>query len=177
MSFSPVGLQSPSEFLRHVVDADMADFGAPNQVELRLAHHACTSLLSLRDWVYETHKTKTWTFQTRQFGPISTKGRFLGDLCAIEPDFEIISDIANASKHMVLENSRKLTDLFGAANVHIQSHGGSGMLGFGALGSGAIGSLPTTSVFVQIGNHFYDVLQCAQKVHGLWKQLFAENDW
>jgi hypothetical protein len=128
MSNSTVGLQNPEEFLRHVVDADMREFAAPNQAELRLAHHACTSLFSLRDWVYETYRGKVWTYRARQFPAISTKTKFLEDLCAIESDFEIGSDIANASKHMVLDSGRRLTELHGAANVHIQSHGGSGRL-------------------------------------------------
>jgi hypothetical protein len=177
MGNSAIGLQNPKEFLRNVVDPDMADFASPNQAELRLAHHACTSLFSLRDWVYVTHRGKTWTYRSRPFQPISSKKKFLADLCAIESDFEIISDIANASKHMILDSGRGLTDLYGAANVHIQLHGGSGLLGFGALGGGAIGSMPTASVFVQIGTTFHHVLQCAQRVHGVWNELFAENNW
>jgi hypothetical protein len=99
------------------------------------------------------------------------------DLCSIVPDFEIISDIANATKHMVLDTSRRLTDLHGAANVHIQTHGGSGLLGFGALGGGAIGSMPTSGVFVQIATGFHDVFQCASKVQDVWEELFSENGW
>jgi hypothetical protein len=105
------------------------------------------------------------------------KLKFSEDLCTIEPDFEIISDIANATKHMVLDSARRLTDLHGAASVHIQAHGGSGLLGFGVLGRGAIGSMPTSSVFVQIGTGFHNVLQCACRMHALWKELFAENPW
>jgi hypothetical protein len=36
------------------------------------------------------------------------KLKFSEDLCTIEPDFEIISDIANATKHMVLDSARRL---------------------------------------------------------------------
>jgi hypothetical protein len=173
------GIQTPKEFLAHVVDPDMSAFGAPGQAELRLAYHACNSLLALRDWVAESHKGKGWTFRGQPFQAISPKKKtkFLTDLCTIEPDFEIISDIANASKHMVLDTTRRLTDLYGSANVHIQTHGGSGLLGFGALGGGAIGSMPTSRVFVQIGSGFNDVLQCASKVHDIWKELFVENGW
>jgi hypothetical protein len=134
-------------------------------------------LFALRDWVFETHKGTTWTFRSQQYRPLSGKTKFLEDLCAIESDFEIVSDIANASKHMVLNTDRRLTELHGAANVHIQSHGGSGLLGFGAWGGGAIGSVPTQTIFVQIGTAFHPVLERANKVHGVWKELFAENGW
>lgn len=176
MSNSAVGLNTPGEFLKYVVGPDMGAFASSGQAELRLAYHACTSLFSLRDWVYEAHKNKAWTFRGKAYPPIAFKTKFFKDLCSIDPDFEIISDIANATKHMVLDTSR-LTDLHGAANVHIQTHGGSGLLGFGALGGGAIGSMPTSRVFVQIGTGFHDVLQCASKVHDVWKELFSENGW
>jgi hypothetical protein len=176
MANSTLGLRSPKEFLQHVVDQDMADFGAPDQAELRLAYHACNSLFALRDWVYETHKGKTWTFHSTQFQSIANKGTFLKDLCTVEADFELVSDIANASKHMVLRADRRLTKLSGSANVHIQTSGG-GMLGFGAIGEGAIGEGPSDRVIVEIDLGFRDVLQCAVKVHNAWKQLFIENQW
>jgi hypothetical protein len=90
------GLQTPKEFLLQVVDPDMTAFAG--QVELRLAYHACISLFTPRDWVYETHKGNVWTFQTRSFPAISGKTRFLTDLCSLESDFEIIADIAKLFK-------------------------------------------------------------------------------
>jgi hypothetical protein len=173
----PVGLKNPKEFLSHVVDQDMSAFGAPGQAELRLGYHACTSLLSLRDWVYEDQKNNVWTFRGRTYPPIRSKTKFFQELCGIESDFKIISDIANATKHMVLDTSRRLTDLHGAANVHIQTIAGSGLLGDGALGGGAIGSISSARVLVHIGAGFHDVLQSATKVHNLWRELFVENHW
>jgi hypothetical protein len=172
MSNSAVGLNTPSEFLKYVVGPDMGAFASSGQAELRLAYHACTSLFSLRDWVYEARKNKAWTFLGKAYPPIAFKTKFFEDLCSIDPDFEIISDIANATKHMVLDTSRRLTDLHGAANVHIQTHGGSGLLGFGALGGGAIGSMPTSRVFVQIGTGFHDVLQVPARCTTFGKSYF-----
>lgn len=172
-----IGLKSPQEFLMHVVAPDMAAFAAPNQAELRLAYHACTSLFSLRDWVFESHKNKPWTLNGTSYRPITGKAIFLEDLCKVEPAFEIVADIANATKHMVLDTTRRLTDLHGAANVHIHTISGSGLLGHGAISGGAIGSTSTTHVFVQIGSGFFDVLEAATKVHDLWKKLIAENGW
>lgn len=174
---SAVGLKDPNDFLAAVVNPDMAAFAAPGQAELRLAYHACTSLFSLRDWVYESHKNKPWTCRGTTYRAITGKTKFFEDLCSIEPDFEIVSDIANATKHMVLDTTRRLTDLHGAANVHIRTIGGSGLLGHGALGGGPLGSTSSTHVFVQIGTGFFDVLQAATKVHDLWKELITENSW
>jgi hypothetical protein len=175
MANSTKGLNSPREFLRHVVDPDMAIF-AGNGPELRLAFHACNSLFALRDWVFEAHKGNTRTYQSRQFQAISSKASFFRDLRGIDSNFGTVADIANASKHMVLDG-RAVTDVSSSANVHIQTHGGSGLLGFGVLGGGAIGSVPTSRVFVEDGANLLDVLRCAQLVHGVWKELFDENDW
>jgi hypothetical protein len=155
------GLQTPREFLDHIVGPDMADFSQPGQTELRLAFHACTSLLSLRDWVAEKHDCSHWTYGTTRFGPID-KSRlvtFQNDLATVEPNFKIIVDIANASKHMVLDTGRRLTALHGAENVVITTDGS------------------TQRVFVKNGTRFDDVLQCAESVHDAWRRLFAQNSW
>src|SRR2546423_436049 len=113
------GLTTPREFLKDVVDVDVADFARPSQAELRLAFHACTSLLSLRDWVAEAHEGKRWTWRSTNKAPISKK-TLIVELIRIEGDFGVISDIANASKHMVLKPSRRQTDLYGASDVGLQ---------------------------------------------------------
>jgi hypothetical protein len=132
-----------------------------------LAFHACTSLLSLRDWVVAKYDGSQWTAGTKTFGPIDKNKpvvTFQNDLVAVEPNCEIIFDIANASKHMVLSTTRRMTDLYGAANVAIittsNSTGGN-----------------TQPVFVEIGTRFHDVLRCAESVHKAWKSLFAQNGW
>lgn len=169
MSTTNVGLSTPSEFLKHVVNPDMAEFSKPDQAELRLAYHSCNSLFALRDWVYEAHKNAKWKYQSKPFGPIKSKATFLTDLCSIEPDFKIVADIANASKHMVLDTTRRLTPLYGSANVYIHTTS-SGV-------NPANNAAPTFRVFVQIGSKFIDVLPCAKKVHTVWKTLFKENGW
>jgi hypothetical protein len=118
------GLQTPKEFLDHVAGPDMADFSRPEQANLRVAFHACTSLLSLRDWVAAKYDGSKWTDGTTVFGPIDKSKpvpTFQKDLVSVEPNFEIIFDIANASKHMVLDSARSLTELHGAANVAIMA--------------------------------------------------------
>jgi len=148
----------------------MKDFTAPGQSELRLAYHACTSLFSLRDWVFETHKSKPWTFRGVPYGPIVSKGKFHDDLCKVESDFGIISDLANATKHMILDPDRRNTNLHGVANVHIQISGS-------RSGAEPLSDEPSTSVYVHIDTTHYPVQKLATKVHKMWTELFAENVW
>ena len=54
-------IDTPAEFFRVVVETDVAEFEA-NQTDLRLAYHSCISLLSFRDWVFNTHKNKHWMY-------------------------------------------------------------------------------------------------------------------
>lgn len=169
-----VGLQTPKEFLTHVVGPDMAEFSAPGQAELRLAYHACISLFSLRDWVSQAQDGNPWIGDGVAYPIISANrpGVFATDLCRVEPGFEVIADIANATKHMVLD--RGLTSLYGAANVHISTL---------SVSSSAPASPPSPArtlagkVLVQIGPDFIDVLDNATKVHDMWKRLFAQNGW
>jgi hypothetical protein len=160
------GLQTPKEFLDHVVGPDMVDFSQPGQADLRVAFHACTSLLSLRDWVAAKYDGSQWADGANTFGPIDKKTvvTFQNDLVAVEPNFQIIFDIANASKHMVLNTTRRMTAPYGAESVAIittsNSTGGN-----------------TQRVVVEIATRVHDVLQCAESVHKAWKSLFAQNGW
>jgi hypothetical protein len=177
--FSTVGIATPKEFLDHVVDPDMADFANTTGTELRSAYHACVSLLSLRDWVGQAHHGKAWTYQGSPKGRIDKKKLKSGlgaGLVAIDDAFAKVFDIANASKHMVLDSGKKLTKLHGSANVHIQMTGGS-KLGQAELGNLILDSPGNPNVFVQIGTQFYAVLPLATQVHSIWKTLFAENGW
>jgi hypothetical protein len=48
-------IENTREFFDHVVCPDFNDFST-DRTNLRLAFHACTSLLSLRDWVHHAYK-------------------------------------------------------------------------------------------------------------------------
>ncbi len=84
-----------------------------------------------------------------------------------------MTDIANASKHMVLDR-RARTGLWGSANVENQSTGG-------AIGGGPIGGAPiggtSDRLVVKIDNTFHDVLDCVTAVHTVWIKLMRENTW
>jgi hypothetical protein len=170
------GISTPRDFLTYIANPDIADF-AKEITDLRVAHHACISLLSLRDWVVKHHNGKTWNYQSRLVGTLDArrpKQGFGHDLVGIEKDFKVIFDIANASKHMILAQSQRLTTLHGSANVSIQilSTGSSSPT---PAASGA--DAGPTRALVKIGSDYHDVLLAAQAVHAVWTTLFAENGW
>jgi hypothetical protein len=170
-----VGLETPKEFLNHVVDVDMAEFSAAGQAELRLAYHACISLFSLRDWVSRAQHGKAWTYNGTVHPVMEhdKPGVFYRELINIDPAFGVIADIANATKHMVLE--RGLTSLYGAANVHVVVVSASSD---GTTSSPSSSAAPSSMrVAVQIGSDFIDVLDQAKIVHDIWQKLFNENSW
>ena len=174
---SESGISTPKEFLLHIVDPDMEEFAREGEYSLRSAYHACVSLLSLRDWVGKDHDGKMWSYKSRQIGTIDQgrlKGGFGTDLVNIESDFEIVFDVANASKHMVLNPRQRLTPLYGFANVYIQVT--SGAFDISAFAPGAF-QTAQQCIFVKVDTHYHDLLACAQKVHAIWKELFAENGW
>lgn len=176
---SHVGISTPKEFLINVVKPDMDDLKSSSCTELRAAYHACISLLSLRDWVGLHHDGKPWQYKSVHQGVIDKsrlKAGFGADLISIDDSFAKVFDIANASKHMVLDSKQKLTDLYGSANVHIQPIGSS-ILGEAILDEMILGSAGTPTIFVQIGKDFFEVLPLADKVYEIWKELFDENGW
>jgi hypothetical protein len=167
-------IETPREFFDHVVDPDVSEFLA-NPLDLRAAYHACNSLLSLRDWVHTRHKTRPWSSGGAAKQPFAGKGQFQGALEALDQRFAIVTDIANASKHMILDQNRSRTNLAGNANTEVQqSHGG-------AIGSGPIGAAPiggtSSRIVVKIDNQFPDVKDCVTAVHAVWRNLLAENSW
>lgn len=170
---SLVGIASPKEFLTVVVNPDMAEF-ATNK-HLRFAHHACVSLLSLRDWVGLQHAGKAWKYRGSTIGtinPSALSAGFGADLINIERSFGVVFDIANASKHMVL--SRKNTTLYGSANVSIQIVSSEPEKLQPAKSAEDAGE---TRILVKIGGDFLDVLKNAEAAHKVWKELFEENGW
>jgi hypothetical protein len=92
----------------------------------------------------------------------------------VDGRFAIVTDIANASKHMVLDQNRSRTNLYGNANTEVQQSGGP--LGSGPLGSGPLGG-SSSSIVVKIDSQFHDVKDCVIAVHGAWRNLLNENSW
>ena len=170
---SPTKIETPREFFDHVVRKDVDEFRS-NATDLRLAYHACTSLLSLRDWIAHEHKKKSWTHSGRLQSPFSTPNNLRAALKNIDDRFGIVTDIANASKHMVLDPNRpRDTELWGNANTEVHF---TGYVGFAPLGAVPLGGSASV-IMVKIGSHHHDVLDCVNAVHSIWEQLMIENGW
>ncbi len=56
----PNKIDTPHDFFEHVVERDFEDFKG-DAIDLRLAYHACTALLSLRDWIKQSYQGKPWS--------------------------------------------------------------------------------------------------------------------
>jgi hypothetical protein len=178
-----VKIETPREYFDHVVNLDVDDLVA-DPTDIRLAYHACISLLSLRDWILTEYRTQPWSWQTKAKGHLKTKREFQKALNAIDNNFAIVTDIANASKHMVLEPDQSQTKLWGSANVEIKevtiARGGA-LFGSALLGTFAYNQPPTVytsdRIQVKIDAAYFDVLTCVTKVRSIWVTLLQENTW
>jgi hypothetical protein len=166
-------IETPRGFFDHVVDINVSEFSA-HPLDLRAAYNACTSLLSLRDWIVETHRNTPWSAGGAPKPPFASKGDLQQALEVMDSRFAIVTDIANASKHMVLDPNRRRTNLYGSANTEVQSIGGG--IGGGPIGGAPIGGA-TASIVVKIDDKFHDVMDCVTAVHAILRGLMTENSW
>ena len=177
-------IENPREFFKHVVDVDVEEF-KENPTDLRAAYHASISLVSLRDWVVKSHRDKVWTFAGVKRGRFGTKEELQCQLKSTElgakEQFVIVTDIANAAKHMFLCQNKGKKRLQKIADVNVPGLGEpSGR--FSGVASGApAGALPAGSGFarllVKIDGELHDVKECVMAVHAVWQRLFIENSW
>jgi hypothetical protein len=167
-------IDTPRDFFQHVVETDVSDF-LNNEPALRPAYHACNSLLSYRDWIFATHGGKPWQLLGTPQGPLSNKSQFQKALERADASFAIVADIANASKHLILEAARASAGLTGNADTQVEIIDGT----FG--NGGPFGSVPfgqtIRTIYVNIGQHRHDVIASVRKTHEVWVILNAENQW
>jgi hypothetical protein len=176
-------IETPQEFYANVVEIDINEFRNKSD-DLRLAYHACVSLLSLRDWIFEKYKGAPWTCMGKAQQPFTSKNSLQASLERELDEFRIITDVANASKHLSLDKDRRRTKAEGVANVHIQStktHVGGALLGYSEL-NGAMLNEPakvvtSDSVIINDGGKLYDVLMSVESANRIWGQILAENNW
>ncbi len=166
-------IETPAEFFEHIVATDVAEF-LQTEPNLRAAYHACTSLLSYRDWVWAKHEGKLWSSRGVSKSELSGTNKFQSELAQINSNFDIVTDLANASKHMVLDQRRSRTILYGNANTVVEEVGGS--IGEAAIGETPIGG-SVRYIKVKIGDEFHDVRSCVDAVFKTWQALNAENSW
>ena len=149
-----VSIRTPSEFRNQIMEPDYEAFmQAPS--DLRLAFHAATSLFHLCDWVACAQSIPRFHLQ-----------RELEARCEY---FGLISDVANAGKHLKLtissgsmaEAGEGQLDKFGVFGYGI-SRGGYGH-------AGAYGLVPVIIVAPE-GVPF---ASAARKVHQMWDLFFT----
>jgi hypothetical protein len=167
-------IETPREFFDHVVTPDVEALKG-NAIDLRCVYHACTSLLSLRDWVQRSHRGVAWQYCTIKQPTFKGVRDFQSALEILDKRFAIITDIANASKHMVLDPNRSRTQLDGNANTEVQMMHGGG-LGSGPLGAAPLGGM-AYRIAVKIGQTYHDVLDCVIGIYAIWQVLMSENSW
>jgi hypothetical protein len=152
-------VETLSEFRQQIMEPDYAAFReAPT--DLRLAFHAATSLFQLRDWVASALSLGRYELQKK------LEGR-----CKY---FNVITDVANASKHLELDDRRR-TSMADAGDVRLQGIGVGGC-GVGLAGydqAGAYGLVPAIVVAPE-GVLFADA---ADSVHRMWADFFEEHGW
>jgi hypothetical protein len=169
-------IETVREYFDHVVIPDYRDLCA-DKTDLRKTFHCCTSLLSLRDWVEMTHRNKNWFHNKVPQKPFFGKTNIQDMLASLCSSINVVADVANASKHMILD--RGYTPLYGSANVVIQatqvSSSGAG-LGATPIGAAPLGA-GIESVVVEIGGSYYDVFGCVTDSYNVWSSLINENRW
>jgi hypothetical protein len=100
-------IETPREFYANVVEIDVIEFRDKSD-DLRLAYHACVSLLSLRDWIFEKYNGRPWTWMGNSQQPLASKGTFQANIERLHDDFRIITDVANASRSAADSCDRRL---------------------------------------------------------------------
>jgi hypothetical protein len=167
-------IDTPQEFFQHIVSTDVSVF-LNNEPALRTAYHACNSLLSYRDWIFATQKGKPSQCLRTALGPLSSKRQFQKALELADPGFAIVADIANASKHLILEADRVGAGLRSNGDIQVEHIDGTFDNG-GPFGSVPFGQTIKT-IYVVIGQHRHDVVVSVGTTYETWVKLNAENRW
>lgn len=166
-------IQAPSEFFRHIVTVDVLEF-LNNQPNHRAAYHACTSLLSYRDWILTANRGKVWSSAGASNPALNKTNEFQAALESYQPSFAIVTDVANASKHMLLETGRARTKMQGNASTEVVD--GPGAFNTAVLNSVAFNEI-LRCINVKDGDLIRDVRSCVRDVYDAWRELNIENGW
>ena len=168
--------QSANDFWIGMVEPDYQE-SHKNQGDLRAALHSAISLFHMSDWVFEEHRNmicNSFTFNDRNGLPqaVNNSGTFANALEQIESDFALIRGIANAAKHLALDNIRPHRDAPShSANTATQSLGwGEGGYGVGSYGGGP-------QVMLEGASGHLHFSQIATSVYNMWAGLKTQNNW
>jgi hypothetical protein len=96
------------KYWNELVEPDYQEFQA-NQGDMRKAFHCAISLLHMADWVYKEKGPHYWksiglqfTDRTGAAVAVHDDKSFANALAAIDPNFELVRNIANSAKHFSL---------------------------------------------------------------------------
>jgi hypothetical protein len=99
----PDRINDYNSFISGMVDPDYKAF-LRDESDLRLGLHSAMSLFHLADWIYLSHKNYIHAnFQWLESGvarAVTDSKNFANALADLNPNFELVRSVANASKHL-----------------------------------------------------------------------------
>ena len=165
------------DFWSEVVVPDCTEYRA-DQENLRRALHCAISLFHMHDWVFHTHGSSvrsifTFTDKIGAITKVSSPTHFANALEQQNDDFGRIRGIANAGKHLQLNDIRPVLNApSNAANTAIQTTG----YGQGGYGQGPYGGSPRVMLEGANGNDM-EFLIIMEKVYQMWEALTKTHGW
>ena len=159
-----------------MVVPDYNDFVA-DPGDLRKAFHTAISLFHLHDWVYMAqgamiNQNFSFNDQTGTSRSVTHSKAFANSLEIMQPNFALVTGLANAAKHLSMNGTRPHPDApSDVAKTASQSLG----CGEGKFGMGPYGGTPQVMLEGAIGHlHF---TQIAEDVLEMWKSLARTHGW
>ena len=169
-------LRTAGDYWSSMVEPDFNEHQA-DLADLRRALHCAESLNHVADWVYHTHEAavcSAFSFKDRNGATqaVSDASTFANALEQQHSDFGLIRGIANAAKHLKLNNVRPVANAPShAANTRVASTG----WGEGGYGKGPYGGTPRVMLEAAGGDlEFSDI---AASVQQMWLALNAKHNW
>jgi hypothetical protein len=165
-------LRTPADFWREILKPDCdAYFASP--ADLRLALHAAISLFHMHDWIFASRKAQVCHAFAITPGKDARASKFANALEQVNDDFGRIRSVANAAKHLALDNRRPVqSPANSAANTLVQSTG----WGEGGYGKGPYGGGPRVVVERPQGVHL-EFIDIAESVLTMWETLNRRHGW
>ena len=120
-----------------------------------------TSLYHFHDWLHDQHRA---ALEARFGQPLPKPWNLWAEVEKAGQNFGYIRDLANASKHVVIDRKTS-TSMSHIANTHIVSTG----YGMGGFGQGRYGGGP--NVVFDDGGSQISFDQCASDLFAYWKNL------
>jgi hypothetical protein len=130
------------KYWNEIVIPDYDEFFADLD-NLRKAFHCAGSLFHMGDWLYHGNKAYidahfTWLDGNGAAQSVSDEKTFASAVRDLNPNFELVRNIANASKHLLIKKGKHAASPVSAANTYVSGTG----FGIGGFGMGPFGGTP-----------------------------------